>query len=55
MEHCYIDLDTKKIGAEVFGGFEMWRWRRKEKIKWPEIVTNEQVLERIGEKRIGYF
>jgi hypothetical protein len=29
----------------------MWRWRRMEKIKWPEKVTNEQVLERIKEKR----
>ena len=29
----------------------MWCWRRMEKIKWPEKVTNEQVLERIGEKR----
>ena len=26
-------------------------WRRMEKIKWPENVTNEQVLGRIGEKR----
>jgi hypothetical protein len=26
-------------------------WRRMEKIKWSEKVTNEQVLERIGEKR----
>ena len=29
----------------------MWCWRRVEKIKWLEEVTNEQVLERIGEKR----
>ena len=32
--------------------FEIWCWRRAEKIKWPEKVTNEQVLERVGEKRI---
>ena len=30
--------------------FEMWCWRRMEKIKWPEKVTNEQVLVHIGEK-----
>ena len=30
--------------------FEIWRWRI-EKIKWSEKVTNEEVLERIGEKR----
>ena len=28
----------------------MWFWRRMEKIKWSEIITNE-VLERIEEKR----
>jgi hypothetical protein len=31
--------------------FEMWCSRRIEKIKWSEKVTNEQVLECIGEKR----
>ena len=29
----------------------MWYWRRMEKIKWSEKVTNEQVLDHIGEKR----
>ena len=29
----------------------MWCWRRTEKIEWSERVTNENVLERIGEKR----
>jgi len=29
----------------------MWCWRRMEKIKWSEKVTNEEVLERIGENR----
>ena len=29
----------------------MWYWRRMEKIKWSEKVTNQQVIERIGEKR----
>ena len=29
----------------------MWCWRRKVKIKWPGKVTNEQALDRIGEKR----
>ena len=28
----------------------MWCWRRIKKIKWSEKVTNEQVLDRIGEK-----
>ena len=29
----------------------MWCWKRMEKIKWSEKLTNEQVLDRIGEKR----
>ena len=28
----------------------MWCWRKMEKTKWSEKVTNEQVLDRIGEK-----
>ena len=50
---CYIwlrDLDTKETG-KYLESFEMWCWMRTEKIKWPEKVTNEQVLDRIGEKR----
>ena len=31
--------------------FKMWCWRRMKKIKWSEKVINEQVLERIREKR----
>ena len=30
---------------------QMWCLRRTEKIKWPEKITMEQVLGRIGEKR----
>ena len=30
---------------------QMWCWRRTEKIKWSEKVTNEHVLDCIGEKR----
>jgi hypothetical protein len=32
--------------------FEIMCWRKMEKIKWPEKVTNQQVLESIGKKRI---
>ena len=31
--------------------FEMWRWRRMEKVKWREKVANE-VLERLRGKRM---
>jgi hypothetical protein len=31
--------------------FEMWCWRRMEKISWTEIVRNEEVLLRVKEQR----
>ena len=52
LEHCFIwlrDLDTKKFGAEVFEELRNGCWMRMKIIK--RKVTNEEVLERIGEKR----
>lgn len=36
--------------------FELWTWRRMEKVSWTEHKTNEEVLETIGEESslIGY-
>ena len=31
--------------------FELWVWRRMEKINWTEHVSNEDVLKQIGDKR----
>ena len=31
--------------------FEMWCWRRMEKISWTEHVRNEEVLLRVNEQR----
>jgi hypothetical protein len=50
LEHCFIrlrDLDTKKIGAEEFGEF----WNVVLEENGEEKETNEQFLDRIGEKR----
>jgi hypothetical protein len=41
----------RKLKRKYLESFEMWCWKRMEKIKWSEKVTNEQVLKRIGEKR----
>ncbi|KAJ4438688.1 hypothetical protein ANN_14635 [Periplaneta americana] len=30
--------------------FEMWIWRRMERVKWTERIRNEAVLERVGEE-----
>ena len=38
--------DIKRLEA-----FEMWVWRRIEKIKWTERMTNMAVLNRIVERR----
>jgi hypothetical protein len=65
---CYI-LSMAFYGAETWTlrvadqkyleSFEMWRWRRKEKISWTDHVGNEEVLLRVSEQitdrqRIGY-
>ena len=44
------DQKLRKLELEYLENFEMWYWRGMEKIKWSEKVTNEYVLERIGEK-----
>jgi hypothetical protein len=31
--------------------FEMWCWRRMEKISWTDRVRNEEVLHRVEEER----
>ncbi|KAI5634899.1 hypothetical protein NE865_12382 [Phthorimaea operculella] len=36
---------------ERLEAFEMWCWRRMEKISWTEKRTNEEVLRRVDEKR----
>jgi hypothetical protein len=54
LEHCFIwlrDLDTKRIQEEVFGEFWNGVLEENEEDKMSENVTNEQVIERIGEKR----
>ena len=43
----------KKLSEKYFESLEMWCWRRMEKIKWSDKVTNEQVLE--VQKRRGHF
>ena len=43
--------EVKYTGRKYLESFEMWCWRKIKEIKWSEKVTNEQVLDRIGEKR----
>jgi hypothetical protein len=32
-------------------GFEMWYWRKMEKISWADCVRNKEVLYRVKEER----
>jgi hypothetical protein len=58
MVRCYVwsialygseTWTIRKLECKYLESFEIWCWRRMEKIKWPEKVTNEQVLDRIEE------
>ena len=42
----------KKMEIKRLKALETWLWRRLEKISYNERITNEQVLERIGETRL---
>ncbi|KAJ4452145.1 hypothetical protein ANN_03663 [Periplaneta americana] len=39
--------EEKRIEA-----YEMWIWRRMERVKWTDRIRNEAVLERVGEERM---
>ena len=36
---------------KYLGSFEMWWWRRMEKVSWTDHVRNEEVLLRVNEQR----
>jgi hypothetical protein len=47
-------VETWKLRAvdqKILESFEMWCWRRMEKISWIDHVENEDVLLRVKEKR----
>jgi hypothetical protein len=41
----------RKIDQKYLASFEMWCWRRMEKISWTDRVRNEEVLHRVKEDR----
>jgi hypothetical protein len=41
----------RKVVQKYLVSFEMWCWRRKEKISWTDRVRNEEVLHRVKEER----
>ena len=53
---CTVNMDLHRSCHCVYTfkrcySFEMWIWRRMEKISWKDKVRNEQVLEIVKEKR----
>jgi hypothetical protein len=43
----------RKVDQKYLKSFEMWCWRRMEKISWTDRVRNEEVLHRVKEERRG--
>jgi hypothetical protein len=41
----------RKVDQKYLESFEMWCWRRMEKISWTDRVRNEEVLHRVSEQR----
>jgi hypothetical protein len=41
----------RKVDQKYLESFEMWCWRRMEKIIWTDRVRNEEVLHRVKEER----
>jgi hypothetical protein len=41
----------RKIDQKYLESFEMWCWRRMEKISWTDRVRNEEVLHRVKKQR----
>jgi hypothetical protein len=42
---------VQKVDQNYMESFEMWCWRRMEKISWTDRVRNEEVLHRVKEER----
>jgi hypothetical protein len=41
----------RKLDQKYLESFEMWRWRRMEKVSWTDRVNNDAVLHRVKEER----
>jgi hypothetical protein len=51
--YCAKTWTLRKVDQKYsyLESFEMWCWRRKEKISWTDRVRNEEVLHRVKEER----
>jgi hypothetical protein len=52
----FLSLSLRKVDLKYLGSFEMWCWRRLEKISWTDRVRNEEALQRVkGRRGISYI
>ena len=51
LEHGAETGTVRAVDQKKLGSFEMWCWRRMEKISWTDHVRNEEVLPRVNEQR----
>jgi len=42
----------RKQEIDRLNAFEMWIWRRMEKVSWVDKKTNQEILDTIGEKKV---
>ena len=49
--HWNFSLTIRAVDQKQLESFEMWCWRRMEKISWTDHVRNEEVLLRVKEQR----
>ena len=49
--YCAETWTLRAVDQKYLESFEMWCWRRMEKISWTDHVRNEEVLLRVNEQR----
>jgi hypothetical protein len=49
--YCVETWTLRKLDQRYLESFEMWCWRRMEKISWTDRVNNEAILHRVKEER----
>jgi len=46
---------VRKVDQKYLESFELWCWRRNEKVIWTDCVENEEVLQRVKEGGLSWM